>query len=301
MINKQIEESRILFPINLQLFADKGDDSSDSDLDVVDSDEDFEDDDDFEGDDDSGDDENDTDDEDAEGDDAGEDEEQDVVDPDSKHAKNDYYKKMRLKAEEQASKKLSAEREKLDADRAAIRAEKMQLTEQLVERNILNSITPDAVWKRADEEGISEQSARKLIEAETKTLIDAEKNKVRTHFQNLEAKKSELRKEEFYPSLEREIDEICTQRPDVDPVSLYHLLVGQRYKELSKTKSKQQEKGAIANQHDRMRRRTVTGTGTTRAPAGNLSKVGREAAIAMGLDPRDVAKHVSKRRGNFRI
>jgi hypothetical protein len=211
------------------------------------------------------------------------------------------FEAMRKKAEEQARKKIEAEKSELEAEKARVRADKMQLTELAIERQAYASITPERVWQKADEEGISESAARKMLESDVRVWVESEKQKVRSHFQQREQQKAELRNEEFFHALEKDVDAICDANPALSVRLVYDQLVGQRYKELTKAKSKQSEKSAIANEQDRMKRRTISGAGNSRKGSGVLSSFGREAAIAMGHDPREVAKHTAKRRRDFRI
>lgn len=285
-----------LIPANLQLFA--GDDPDDVDYSDDDPDDETLD---------EGEEEDNTDDE---NDDAHEhDTPEDSDDKDDKEGErvpkgkpDKRFEAMREKAEKAARKKFEAEKAQLDSEKANLRAREMQLAEAAIESKAFASITPDRIWAKADEEGISESAARKLLESEMRIFVESEKQKIRGHFQQRESQKAQLRKEEFFSALESDIDAICDANPSLPVKLVYDQLVGQRYRELTQAKNKQSEKGAIANEQDRMRRRNVSGTSkSSYKSASQLSSFGREAAIAMGLDPREVAKHNAKRRGNFRV
>jgi phage-related protein len=287
--NKQ--DDLILLKMDLQLFAEDDDeddvDYSDEDDDSLDEDLD-------------GDDDEDAEEDDAEqGDDESEDESESKEDKEDERKQkgkpSKKYEAIRKKAEEQAEKKLEKER-------AELQAQRIQLTERAVERKILDSITSEKVWEKADEEGITEAAARKMLEAEAKSLIESEKSKVRTHFQTIEKQKTELRQKPFFRELEPDIEKFMEANPNWDVSAAYKYLLGERYDELHTKKTKQDEKRDIANAHDRMRRRTVSGNSKSRgSTSGALSDFGRKAAIEMGLDPRDVAKHVAQRKKNFKI
>lgn len=287
-----------VLPVNLQLFATDDDDATDDsdgddfDYNLGDDDADIEDsDDDAEGDEADADDEDPTEDE---------DEKDDEERPKGKPSKK--FEAMRKKAEEAARKKIEAERAELEAERQSIRATKLQLTETAMESQAYATITPDAVWAKADEEGISEAAARKMLEADVKAWVDGQKQQIRGMYQQREAQKNQLRKEEFFAVLEKDVDAICDANPALPVKLVYDQLVGQRYRELMQMKNTRGEKGAIANAQDRMRRRNVSGVSKGgHKSTGQLSEFGREAAIAMGLDPRDIAKHKASRAKQFRI
>lgn len=294
--NLKVSELELL-PINLQLFAE-GDDSSDTDMNVVDSDDgdvDPMDEDDVGLDDDSDDSLDDS--------DEGE-EDPDFADPDKNQTKeeNAQFKKMRLKAEEAAKKKLQKEREELQREKESIKIFKQQMAERDIEQKVLASITQDKVWEKADEEGITEKAARKMLELEARQAIELEKQKARNYYQNIEKQKNALRKEEFFALLEPEIDKIIDANPGVNIDVVYHHLVGQRYKELSAKKQKSNQKTNTADTQDKMRRRNVGTSGNARASSSTtMSNFGREAAMAMGLDPREVAKINATRRKNYKV
>jgi hypothetical protein len=267
------------FKINLQLFAgdedefendgELEDDVTDDELDVVDStDDDLEDD---------------------EGDN------EDFTDPQESTKQspqeNAQFRKMRLKAEEEARKKFEAERMELQKLKQEIEAEKQ-------ERKIKEEyLSQDKIWAKADEEGVSETVARKLLEVEAKEVIEAEKRKVRERFELVENEKRQLQKDEFYNEIAPEMEKILVQRPDLNPSTVYYQLKGQMANELFKKASKDAEKRTIANVQDGMRRRNVPlSSGGASDTLSVLSKEGLEMANAFGNDPREVAKRVKQAR-----
>jgi hypothetical protein len=141
-----------------------------------------------------------------------------------------------------------------------------------------------------------------MLEADVKAWVDGQKNQFRQYYQQREQQKKELRNEEFFVTLEKDVDAICDANPALPVRLVYDQLVGQRYRELTQKKSKQTEKRGIANEQDRMRRRNVSGLSKGgHKSTGQLSESGRNAAIAMGVDPRNVAKHKARRAKDFRI
>lgn len=279
-----------ILPINLQLFAETDEDESED----VDYDESL---DDSEGDSDM----DLSDDDDDSDEDADTDETPEQDEDDSKGKPSAEFKKIRLREEERAQKKLEAEREALQKEKEVLKAQRLQLVDTMIEKNVMDTITHEKVWEKADAEGISEDAARKILVAESRQFIESEKHRIRGQIQETEAKKKELRKEEFYSQLEPELNQLLDANPNADPAVIYKYLVGNHYQDLVNSKKKQSDKGAIADQQDKMRRRTVGATPSVRKGTATISDFTRQASIATGIDPRDVAKHVAKRRGNFRI
>jgi hypothetical protein len=270
------------FKINLQLFGDEEDFTND-DLDVVDSDaevEDFEDDA-----------EQDFQDDDLEDEESEDDEE--VADPQESTKQspeeNARMKKMRLKAEADAMKKFEAERNELMKLKQEIEAEKK-------ERELkAEYLTDEKIWQKADEEGVSESVAKRLLEVEFKEKLEDEKRKTRERIEQVENEKRQLMKDEFYHDIAPEMEKILVQRPDLNPSTVYYHLKGQMANELFKKASKNVEKRTIANVQDGMRRRNVpSSSGDSSDTLSHLSKEGHEMANAFGVDPREVAKYVKQ-------
>jgi hypothetical protein len=204
---------------------------------------------------------------------------------------NAQFRKMRLKAEEEARKKFEAERMELQRLKQEIEAERQ-------ERKIREEhLTQEKIWEKADAEGVSESVARKLLEVEAKELIESEKRKVRERFELVENEKKQLQKDEFYNDIAPEMEKILAQRPDLNPSTVYYHLKGQMANELFKKASKNAEKRTIANVQDNMRRRNVpTSSSGASDTLSVLSKEGLEMANAFGNDPREVAKRVKQAR-----
>lgn len=204
---------------------------------------------------------------------------------------NAQFRKMRLKAEEEARKKFEAQHMELQKLKQEIEAEKQ-------ERKIKEEyLTQEKIWAKADEEGVSEAVARKLLEVEAKEVIEAEKRKVRERFELVENEKKQLQKDEFYNEIAPEMEKILAQRPELNPTTVYYHLKGQMANELFKKASKNAEKRTIANVQDGMRRRNVpSSSGGASDTLSVLSKEGLEMANAFGVDPREVAKRVKQAR-----
>lgn len=202
---------------------------------------------------------------------------------------NAQFRKMRLKAEEEARKKFEAERMELQKLKQEIEAEKQ---EKKIREEYLSQ---DKIWEKADEEGVSESVAKKLLEVEAKEMIEAEKRKVRERFEFVENEKKQLQSDEFYNEIAPEMEKILVQRPDLNPSTVYYHLKGQMANELFRKQTKNVEKRTIANIQDGMRRRNLpTSSGGASDTLSVLSKEGIEMANAFGVDPREVAKKVKK-------
>jgi len=201
---------------------------------------------------------------------------------------NAQFKKMRLRAEEEA-------RTKLEAERAELTKLKREMEEKQQEKELRDEyLSPDKVWAKADEEGVSESVAKKLLEAELKSKIDSEKQKVRERFDFVQNEKRELQKDPFYNDLAPEMESILKERPDLNPSTVYYHLKGQKADELYNKHSKNSEKRTIANMQDSLKRRgsPASSSGDVNGDISNLSDFGKEMASAFGNDPREIAKYV---------
>lgn len=270
------------FTYNLQLFGD-GEEVENDDLDVVDPDEE-----DFEVEDDN---EQDFEDDDLEDEESEDNEE--VADPQDSTKQspkeNAQYRKIRLDAEEKARKKFEAERMELQKLKQEIEAERQ---ESKIKAEYL---TEEKIWQKADEEGVSESVAKRLLEVEAKEVIEAEKRKVRERFDLVEKEKKELQKDEFYNDIAPEMEKVLLQYPDLTPTTVYFHLKGQMANDLFKKASSNAEKRTIANVQDGMRRRNVpSSNGGASDTLSVLDKEGIEMSNAFGNDPREVAKYIKK-------
>lgn len=221
-------------------------------------------------------------------------EEGEVADPQESEGQspeeNAQFKKMRLKAEAEA-------RAKFEAEKAELARMKQEIEEQNRERALRDEfLSSDNVWKKADEEGVSEAVARKLLEAELNGKISSEKQKVRERFEFVQSEKLELQKDKFYNQIAPKMEEILRDRPDLNPSTVYYHLKGQMAEELFAGASKSSEKRTIANMQDSLKRRgTPAGSGgEVSGDTSNLSAEGRSMANAFGVDPRELANYVRK-------
>jgi hypothetical protein len=267
-----------LIPINLQLFAEDDVDETSTDEDVVDSQDSIEDDVSLEDQTDGAD-------------------NLDVADPEEGQAKakqshdeNAIYQRLRVKAEKEAA-------SKYEAEALRIAHEKQALEQMKTERRIMDDVlSPEKIWAKADEEGVTEDIASKLLLNEARTLIEVEKSKVRDRFTAIEQQKQALKSQKYFKELEAEVMAAVDANPNLDVQTAFYYLRGQKQDELAKGDYKSAEKRTVANMQDNMRRRTTApgsaGSGTHIDPAKYMSKEELDMCRRFGNDPREVAKHI---------
>jgi len=78
--------------------------------------------------------------------------------PEQKGVPDETYKRMREKAEREAAEKFAKEREEINRQR-------QELNDQMTERKIREQhLSADNIYKKAEEEGLSEEQAKKMLE-----------------------------------------------------------------------------------------------------------------------------------------
>lgn len=206
---------------------------------------------------------------------------------------NDVYKNMRIKAETEIRTKLEAE---LAKEREAIRNERQRLAQEQAENKIRSQyITPESIYAKADEEGLTESQAKKMLELEVKNIIDAERSKVKERFNQNQAQKQALQTDRHFKLLESEVEQVVSQRPDLDFQTVFYHMKGMRSEELDKQLTTHVQKKTLADVQDRSRRRVSGSDGGTDEnvnPTSVMSRKGLELTNAFGFDPKDIAKYV---------
>lgn len=197
-------------------------------------------------------------------------------------------KKVQTPEENSAFAKLRRKEEELAKREAAIREAEMK---RQVEEDMLN---PDKIWEYADENGITEDMARKFLKQEallrTQQLkIEAEARQTRVLQQ-----KEELKKNPLYQHFESEVDEILFTNPDVDAKVAFDYVVGKNSHKLTEIFSQKAEKRTLANVQDRMKRRGVSTSdaGSSTNHVSILSSDDLELCSVFGTDPKKIAKYV---------
>ena len=206
---------------------------------------------------------------------------------------DDTYKRMRIKAEREAQVKFEKERQELINLRQQIAQEQ---TEKAIRDKFLSS---DNVLRRAEEEGMTEDQARKLLELEMHRDIQNERQKVQERFNNLQQAKSKLAKDRYYSILAPEVEAMVADNPDLDYEFTYAWLKHEKGDELEAQVSSQVQKQTVANIHDRNRRRSVRSEGgiTSNDATDPMAYMDNDAirmSQAFGHDPREIAGYVKK-------
>lgn len=210
---------------------------------------------------------------------------------------NAQFKKMRLKAEKEAREKIEAEMSEV---RKSIEAQKIALEQQQNERKILQEyLSPRKIYDYADEHGITEEMAEKMLRYDAQKVIDEHKDQVTNRFEKIQTQKKELQKSKYFKLLENDVDEILRNQPEQEFKNVFNYLVGERIDQLEKQLESNVEKRTVANMHDKARRRNVGGS-SGNTPTSGLSEFGREFANFMGVDEREVASIVKARKRSRR-
>lgn len=211
---------------------------------------------------------------------------------------NSQFAKMRRKAEEEARKKVETE---LAEERNRINAMKMAMEQQLSEKRIIDEyLNPKKIWEYAENEGVSEEIAEKMLKYEAQKVIEAEKANVKAKFEGLQSQKRALQKDRYFSLLEKDVESVLEQRPDLDFQTVYFHMKGMKAEELEKQIVSNAEKRTIANIQDRARRRSLGSDGGTDDSISTSSYLDRdslEASVAFGVDPRKIAKYVKNNLG----
>jgi hypothetical protein len=232
-------------------------------------------------------------------------EDQDAADPDKQPTQskeeNAIYAKMRRKAEEEATKKVSAELQKIETEKKEIAESNRKLKEAQREKELYSQITPEHINQVAEHYGVTEDYAKALIERDVKLKIYEQKEADMHRLLALEKQKSEFRSKPFFKELEKDIDNILRDNTGVDVQTAYFFLKGQKADELTSKSKSDTEKRTIANIQDRMKRRsdptsTAQGVGTN-----TLSKTTQDINAFLGIDSREVAKHKKENANRFKI
>lgn len=239
-------------------------------------------------------------------------EDSEVVEPKQKQSKeeNAAFRKLRLKAEEEANRKFEAQRKEVEAEKEYIRQQKELLQSQKIENESYNKfLTPQKIYDYAYQYGISEEQAQaelsqlrdQDVENQKKEIVFQQREEKLREYEN-RLKKEELKNEPFFNELEKDLDVLLLQQPNVDIHTAYEYLIGKNYKTLIANEKSNVEKRTIANMQDRAKRKTFSADGgsSEASVSSVLSPDGIEMANAFGVDPRKVAKRVQEQNKNKR-
>lgn len=235
------------------------------------------------------------------------DESEEVVDPQQEEEpqgqtpeENAQFKKMRIKAEEEARKKFEKERAKMEQD-------KRELEEKQREVQMRNEyFSQQKIWDKADEEGVSEDVARKLLESEFKETLEKERQKAKERAEQFEQQRAQYKQDRHFEEASEMAEKAIKGNPELnfDTAYNYYYSMVSRQKEKQSTKelAKDVEKRTIANMHDGMRRKATprTAGADSGVDVTSISDKGRNLAMATGVDPRAIAKYVKEQLKNER-
>ena len=216
---------------------------------------------------------------------------------------NSAYRKMRLKAKEEARAELESERQKIEAEKAEISNMMKQRAAQETEQKIrMETLTENNINKVMEDNYVERDVAIKLLEGDVQKLIADERIKANERYTKINMQKEAKKSDPFYNLINNKVDQLIYENPNVDYETAYNYYVGQNYTELQKELSKRTEQQTIANVQDRSKRKVINGSnGNNEAnPNQVISKKSLGMAAAFGLDTNELAKGITKRRLNKR-
>jgi hypothetical protein len=220
---------------------------------------------------------------------------QDVADPDESEPQS---KEMNGKFAKARKENARLKLEAFEKENAELKSRLAQLETTGTQKSIEDQITDEMVWSKADEEGISESAARKLLYYELK-----EKNEKQA--KTIETKKAAIKGKPYFAEIESDFNAWLDREPHLDPEAMYTYLVGANIDRLRANTESSAKKKAIADLQDKSRRSLVTtGTGGSKGDdvdySNSLTQTGREMALAFGNSPKDIAKYTAQQLKNRR-
>ena len=206
------------------------------------------------------------------------------------------YKKMRLKAQEEATKELGAERQRIEAEKAELERLHYEREAQQAEQRVMsNLLTEENIEAKEYELGVNRDVAIKLIQSEAQSLIHDERNKVKSVFEANQKQKESLKSAKYFNELEKEAEDLMRKTPGIDFHTAFHHLRSMKLDDLEKKSNKNAEKKTLADVQDRARRKPLTSDGGSDEhvnPSSILSNEEMEMTMAMGNNPKNIAKYL---------
>jgi hypothetical protein len=189
---------------------------------------------------------------------------------------------------------LKEEKDLLEREREELQRAKKELEEE----KRINSISQEAIWQKADEEGVSEDAARKMLILEEKNKLITERESRINRETEIRDQKKTYKNEMYFAELEQDIDNMMAQYPDVTVEGAFHYLRSVKLKELMDGKLKKKEQQTIANLHDKAKRRSVSADASDSfsAKSTGLTKKLSEVWGFNDNDLQDIQKHNSRRK-----
>lgn len=187
---------------------------------------------------------------------------------------------------------LRRKEEELAKREAAIRQMEM-------ERQILSEhLTPEKVWEYAEEHGVSEDIARKLLNMEAQQKANEERIKYQAVLDRTSIQRDSHKDDPLYHEFREDIEALLRDRPDVEFETAYGYVIGSNAKKISEILTKkasiQTEKQTVANFQDKMKRRGIKSSDASNTPnyTSILTNEDLDLCNAFGTNPQSIAKHV---------
>jgi hypothetical protein len=203
-------------------------------------------------------------------------------------------KKIQTKEEnaEFAKKRRREELDQAKRENEELKAKLAEMEQKVSAKAVEEQITEDLVWKKADEEGVTEVVAKKMLLQELKLKQYEEKEQAKQR----EQKRAELKGRPFFEALEPDFDRWMQANPHLEPDAVYKFLVGENIERLTNQTTKTAAKRAIADIQDRSKRSHLASDGGQADDIVNVSSVlgarDIEMSQAFGVDPKKIAKYV---------
>lgn len=175
-----------------------------------------------------------------------------------------------------------------------MKGKKREFEEAKNEKSIRDQyLSQEKIWDKADQEGVSEEVAKKMLELEVDKVIETEKVKVRQRFEQIQNQKAKYQTDPYFNEVNSLVEEAMRQDPNLDYDTPYKYFYYDKIRELDNTKEKNTVKRTLANVQDGMKRRTVPTSVSSNEMNNSLSREGKEMANAFGVDSRKVAKRIA--------
>jgi len=169
--------------------------------------------------------------------------------------------------------------------------------EKQIESEYLN---PEKIWSFADENGITEDMARKFLALEAQQKAQEQALQLQARNTKLTLQKEALKNDPLYQHFQGEVDEIVLNNPDIDLEVALDYVVGKNRKNILDVLSKKTTKQTLANVQDNLKRRSIKSSdGESVDTSVGLSNFAKRFNEFAGIDSKEVAKHVSKRKKEF--
>lgn len=138
--------------------------------------------------------------------------------------------------------------------------------------------------------GMTEAVARRLLKQEQEIKAIKQRDSQRDFDTVVVKQKAELKDKPFFNELEADIDKMIAAAPGVDVKTAYNYLRGERFEDLVEQAKKSAKKSTIADLHDKAKR-GITSSSEGVGEDIDIADVDVNMARAFGNDPKDIAKY----------